>query len=318
MIIRMTRQAAILIAIAATSPDRIPDLIDVFPFGVSQGRDGRGPYRFDAADAARVVAASTALMLGGDSGRLAPIDFDHALHKSATGEAAGWITGYAVGPNGLQAQVEWSDAGRAALAGRRYRFLSPVFLHTPDGRLLAVDHVSLTNTPNLTGLAQRAIASTMESKMDLKAILSALGLPEDADDAAVIVKLAELQKPPPAADPAPAPLADPAPVPVPAAEAAASADVIARLAALERQLTEQRHAGSVDAAIAAGRFLPAQRAALLAVACTNPAAWDALVAASPENNLSVAIASAGAPPRPGSQSPEAAEVARQLGLEVPK
>lgn len=58
----------------------------------------------------------------------APIDFSHDNHK----EAAGWMTKLYVEEDSLMADVEWSDAGKEALLGKRFKCFSPEFY--PKGR----------------------------------------------------------------------------------------------------------------------------------------------------------------------------------------
>jgi phage I-like protein len=90
--------------------------------------------------------------------------------------------------------VQWGAAGRALFAEEAYRGISPVFEHDKSGRVLRVLRASLTNTPNLCGLtALHAEESNQGADMDLLVELrKLLGLPEDADAAAVIAKVKEL------------------------------------------------------------------------------------------------------------------------------
>jgi len=98
------------------------------------------------------------------------VDFDHFLHDPAQpSAAAGWVTALETRPEGLYAQVRWSDLGHQAVTGGRYRLMSPVWnradcdewtapagpealptLHVRPRRLA---RVALTNDPNLPGLA---------------------------------------------------------------------------------------------------------------------------------------------------------------------
>jgi hypothetical protein len=98
------------------------------------------------------------------------VDFDHFSHDPAQpSAAAGWVTALDSRPDGLYAQVRWSDLGHQAVIGGRYRLMSPVWnradcdewtaplgadakptLHVRPRRLA---RVALTNDPNLPGLA---------------------------------------------------------------------------------------------------------------------------------------------------------------------
>ena len=113
------------------------------------------------------------------------IDFDHfSLDGEKRSEAAGWIVGLEyrgprdeggrlkaeggggalgercpTGEGGLYAQIRWSDVGKDAVEGGRYRFLSPVWSRADcedlgDGRLrpVRVLNAAVTNDPNLKGM----------------------------------------------------------------------------------------------------------------------------------------------------------------------
>jgi phage I-like protein len=92
------------------------------------------------------------------------VDFDHfSQDPQQPTAAAGWITKLDARPNGLWAQIRFSDLGQAALSGGRYRSLSPVWqasdcekVDSQDGKLirpLRLDRVALTNDPNIKGMA---------------------------------------------------------------------------------------------------------------------------------------------------------------------
>jgi phage I-like protein len=77
---------------------------------------------------------------------------------------------------------------------KAYRFISPVFTHDVAGNVTGLLRASLTNTPNLRGMAALHQA---ETNMDLLAQLrKLLGLPDDATEAAVIEKITALTAPP--------------------------------------------------------------------------------------------------------------------------
>jgi phage I-like protein len=88
------------------------------------------------------------------------VDFDHFSDNSdKSSEAAGWITELQNRDDGLWARIDWSDTGSAAVKGRRFRFLSPVWNREDcedlgQGRIrpLRLDEVAVTNKPNIKGL----------------------------------------------------------------------------------------------------------------------------------------------------------------------
>ncbi len=154
-----------------------PEWVELLPAGPEvEGRDGRN-WRFD--DAAAVAAASM------DGSKELPIDWEHSTElKAPQGEpapAAGWITALEARNGALWGKVEWTERGREAVASREYRYLSPVFLFEKSSdRILQLMSAGLTNSPNLrmSALNQRGQGVTM----DIKKILAALGLAEDATE----------------------------------------------------------------------------------------------------------------------------------------
>lgn len=88
------------------------------------------------------------------------IDFDHfSLDHDKPSEAAGWIVQLEQRPNGLWAQIRWTDKGEQAVRGGRYRFISPVFrqdecfdLGNKKIRPLHLVNAAVTNDPNISGM----------------------------------------------------------------------------------------------------------------------------------------------------------------------
>ena len=143
------------VALPAPASGNAPDWIQVFPSGAFSGRDGRGPYTCDPA----AVVARTREHNGPID---IPVDYDHQLeHATQNGQpaiAAGWITELAARQDGVWGRVDWTDKGKAHVAAREYRYVSPVYYYERGtGEILAIESVALTNVPNLTGL--KALAS---------------------------------------------------------------------------------------------------------------------------------------------------------------
>ena len=88
------------------------------------------------------------------------VDFDHfSLDQDKPTEAAGWIAALEQRPDGLWAQIRWTDKGEEAIRGGRYRFISPVFrqdectdLGESRVRPLRLVNAALTNDPNISGM----------------------------------------------------------------------------------------------------------------------------------------------------------------------
>lgn len=177
-------------AIAFNSDGSAADWIMVLPQGMNgmiATVDGRGPFRTGDGQNLQKIANESLHAAGG---RI-PIDENHATdlaaRNGAPSPARGWVTAFDVRADGIYARVEWSATGAQLMSEKAYRFISPVITHDKANNVLRILRASLTNTPNLRGMA--ALHST-EKDMDLLAKLrTMLGLADDADEAAVLAKL---------------------------------------------------------------------------------------------------------------------------------
>lgn len=156
-----------------------PEWIMLLPAGSIRTADNRGPYTIP--DASKLAAQSLR------SGDRLPICENHstdlAAPKGGPSPARGWIVELQARADGVWGKVEWTAAGAGLLAERAYRHVSPVITHLADGTITSVLRASLTNTPNLRGLA----ALHSETSMDLMTKLrEALGLTDAADETAVL------------------------------------------------------------------------------------------------------------------------------------
>ncbi len=157
-----------------------PEWVHVLPSGSFSGVDGRGPYTID--DAQELIRQSV------EPGRKLPIDVNHAIDLQGKdgkpSPARGWIVALEARADGIWGRVEWTDEGAREVGGRDYGYLSPVFLHTKGRphRVTQLLRVSLTNDPNLK---LTALHSRKETDME-EELRSALGLPENADQAAIL------------------------------------------------------------------------------------------------------------------------------------
>jgi phage I-like protein len=192
-------EIALAAAIAADGKQAAPPAVHLMPLGVWKGKDGRGPYRNDKANAARVVAETKAAA----AARPLPIDYDHAMDLAlgarvgAPAPAAGWIVDVELREDGIWGTVEWTDSGGRAVASREYRFISPVFDHDSDGTVRRISHAGLTNNPNFTTLvavASAASGSEADPKTEkdkptmelLQQLVALLGLAAGATPADVV------------------------------------------------------------------------------------------------------------------------------------
>lgn len=116
-----------------------------------------------------------------------PIDVNHASEiKAPNGDespAAGWVEQLQVRNGAIWGRVVWNQMGRAAVADKQYRFLSPAFLaDKKHNEIQALTSVGLVNAPNFSLALNRAgnPDPTVENPAVDEAIRKALGLPEQA------------------------------------------------------------------------------------------------------------------------------------------
>ena len=141
------------------------------------------------------------------------VDFDHhsSLPDGDT-TAAAWLTKVEERPDGLWGLFDFSDLGKLSVENKRYRFLSPSLLfdvkNVKEGDLVrpvALGSVGLTNRPNmktLTPLSNKesvnkqspeALMAQGEKGKQMKEIITALGLPDNAEMPVVLNAIGALQ-----------------------------------------------------------------------------------------------------------------------------
>lgn len=175
-------------ALALPEGAEVPDWVHLVPTAKGEVRtaDGRGPYLVE--DAAAVIQASFA-----EEDRL-QVDENHAQDLAApaggASPARGWIAEMQVRADGIWGRVEWNAAGRALVADRAYRAMSPVILHDKTRRIVRILRASLVNRPNFRGLA--TLNQETDEMLDLKKLAKALNLAEDATEDQVLVAVEKL------------------------------------------------------------------------------------------------------------------------------
>lgn len=124
-----------------------------------------------------------------------PLDWEHATEKkSPQGErapAAAWIKEMAIRNGEIWCRLDWTPRGRQSVAGREYRYISPVFDYLrSSGRIVRLVSAGLTNKPNLvlTALNQEERTMTLSP-----AIRAALALGEDAGEEQALSAIASLK-----------------------------------------------------------------------------------------------------------------------------
>ncbi len=162
-------------------------LVQLMPAGVFKGRDGRGPYQL--ADPEKFIADTQAYCGGMDL----VVDYNHQTDFAAKdgvggrAPAAGWIKpdSLVVIDGGVWGRVEWTPAAQAQVDAKEFRYLSPVYSHAKTGspkRVGWLMRAALVNSPNLE-LAAVAAQQPPEGKMDKEKLILALGLKPDATEA---------------------------------------------------------------------------------------------------------------------------------------
>lgn len=159
-----------------------PEWLHLLPAEKSfTGMDRRGPYIVE--DASALVARFNS------AGTKIPVDENHSIDLAGKSghpsPARGWIVEMQARADGVWGRVEWTETGKALVEDKAYGYLSPVLLHTAGRpwRVFTIQRVSLTNDPNLSSLKS---LHSQEDQTMLEELRKALGLPETADEAAVL------------------------------------------------------------------------------------------------------------------------------------
>lgn len=164
------------------------------PAGETTGRDGRGPYRAGDAAAMQSIVTATKARQGAVD---VMVDYDHqSLFSAVPGvggraPAAGWITDYKIETDGIHGHVQWTETAAQAIRDREYRYISPVFTHDTEGKVLFLVSAGLVNVPNfdLAAVAASADLNRTTGGTMLKTIAKALGLAETATEAEILTAI---------------------------------------------------------------------------------------------------------------------------------
>ena len=196
-----------LTTVASAEP--LPDglvLLQVTPageFGPSDGRPVDHPlWRIDAQSAQGVIARFSALV------QPPVIDYEHqTLNKEKNGQpapAAGWMRELRwLEGKGLYAVTELTARAKAFIDAKEYLYFSPVFeFDRRTGTVLSVHMGALTNNPAIHGMSPLSLLAaataaflipTHHQEPDLnpllKAVLAALGLPDNTTETAACTAL---------------------------------------------------------------------------------------------------------------------------------
>ncbi|MEM5787618.1 MAG: phage protease, partial [Syntrophobacteraceae bacterium] len=272
----------VALAFFADMPEgsQVPAEFQVFPAGMV-AMEGAEPFLVDDQGMERVLERF------GARGIDMVIDYEHQTEAGSCAPAAGWIKRLVNrGKDGLWATVEWTERGRRYLARKEYRYFSPVFLVSKDGRrLVELLRVALTNAPRLNRInpivakALSEILDPAESVINNKCVkgrdgmefiqmtAKQLGLPESAGAEAVSAAIGKLLS---EAEGIVAckEVLDAMDLPASAGKSEVVAtihalkqkpDLTAECSELRRKLAERERDELVSAALKEGKITPAQR-----------------------------------------------------------
>ena len=161
----------------------------VLPAGTWHDRSGRGPFHIgDVAAMQAIIDRTRAFM----SGTELMVDFDHQLEPLIKGkfggraEAAGWIKALEARPDGIWAEIEWTEVARAKIKAGSYRYISPLFSADSEGNVGLIFNVALVNMPAIDLAAIAASLNLTKENVLMDKIALALGLKADASADAIL------------------------------------------------------------------------------------------------------------------------------------
>ena len=171
----------------ASQNNKAPEWIELFPAGPRiEARDGRE----------WISAPQTVIAAFRENEAPLPIDYEHAQDlKAVYGDlapAAGWIVDLEERSGALWGKVEWLADAAKMIVDKAYRFISPAFNHDKSGKITRLLGAGLVNRPALKMTAlSRSENHQQETSEMLKAIAKALGLADDANEAAILAAIAK-------------------------------------------------------------------------------------------------------------------------------
>lgn len=295
-------------------PAELPEWVMLIPAGAVELAAGRGTYQVDAP---AVVAATLAAL--GD--RRMPIDFDHSSNDpdGQPTPAAGWVLELAARESGIWARVEWTAAGADMIQGRHYPYISPTFAYPKGGNTVTrLVNAALVKQPAIDMPRIAAADNLKDPEMSLsEALRAALSLADDADDDAIVAaasqsageqaalhsRVTELEEQLAAAS-------DAKPDPAKFVTIEDFNALVAKFAQLSSDTANDKATAAVEAASAAGKLMPAQRAWALEYAGRDLAGFEKYVAAAAVIVAPGKLQSSDPPPSADSKLTEVEEAAR--------
>lgn len=330
--------AAELIPADAGTP-AAPRAVRLLPMGHFRSADGSGRpadqpngWLLDHEAAAALIQAAAARASD------YVIDYEHqTLNAADNGQpapAAGWFRQLEARADGLYAvDVRWTPRAAALIEAKEYRYLSPVFTYDGEtGRVLALGPAALTNNPGLDGLTDLSLSALSAVALSalagyfthpnppeepMKELLKALGLAETASEAQALAALQARSEAHGRELAAMTAKATATPDPAKYVEVAVLSAVQTELNTLKAAAQANEVDALVQAALTAGKLLPATEAWARELGAKDLAALKSFIEAQPAIAALAGTQTGGtAPAKPGTPTASADEVAvmKVLGL----
>ncbi|OOH87343.1 I protein [Pasteurellaceae bacterium 15-036681] len=180
--------------------------IQLLPYGKFRATDGR-PTDVEAWYVTDTNGADVVALANNQRNPL-PIDYEHQIiHSKSNGKeapSAGWMEYLYFTPQGIFADVRWTDKAAEYIKNGEYRYISAVFAYDTNGYVRKIFHAALTNFPALDGMDEAMVAASShfllnleeQSEMDkeLLAMLSALFGKTNATEAEIKTEVAALSQ----------------------------------------------------------------------------------------------------------------------------
>ena len=179
--------------------------IQLLPYGKFRAADGR-PTDVEAWYVTDTNGADVVALANNQRNPL-PIDYEHQIiHSLKNGKeapSAGWMEYFYFTPQGIFADVRWTDKAADYIKNGEYRYISAVFAYDTNGYVRKIFHAALTNNPALDGMDEVMVAASVQllnqqkekPEMDKKllaALCALFALKADASEAEITEKVTAL------------------------------------------------------------------------------------------------------------------------------
>lgn len=134
-----------LLTANSVNVSNVPEEIRILPCGTVKSQ--KGTFKVDAESIERITTRFKQRNID------LVIDYEHQTLNNVQAPAAGWIKELYLKDNALVAKVEWTQKAKEYLAGKEYKYLSPVVnIRDSDRKAVGLHSVALTNTPAIDSM----------------------------------------------------------------------------------------------------------------------------------------------------------------------